>query len=67
LTTIDSKILLIVISSVARNLLDSSTYDIMFLPADCQQKYFAAIWGFKRFLASLPMAENRSTSMILSR
>jgi len=32
---LNSKITFVVISSVARNLLDSSTYVNMFLPADC--------------------------------
>jgi len=36
LTMLNSKINLVVISSEARNLLDSSTYAITFLSADCR-------------------------------
>jgi len=44
-----------VISSKARNLLDSSTYVILFLPTIWRKQHFAAIWWFKRFLATLEM------------
>ncbi len=55
LTMLNSKINHAVISSEARNLLDSSTYAITFLHADSRCYYFADILGFKGFLASLEM------------
>ncbi len=53
LTILNSKITFDAISSEARNLLDSSTYAFRFLLDVCRLKHFAAILGFKRFLASL--------------
>ncbi len=52
---LNSKVNLVVISSEARNLLNSGTYTITFLLAICRKQHIAAICGFKRFLATLEM------------
>jgi len=52
---LNSKLTFAVISSEARNPLDSSTYALPFLLAKCRKLHIAAIGGFKRFLATLEM------------